>query len=117
MLLEIVMVYVIFLIYIVVVFFGSLCGVCEDVGMFEGYFLVNCSLGILILFFIILVINFSVFYFLGFAGEGYCIGYVYYVIMVLGMGFVFFLFFLLGIKIWWLGKEKGYIMLGEFIYD
>ena len=111
------MVYAILLIYIAVVFLGSLRGAREDAGTPEGYFLANRSLGTLTLFFTILATNFSAFYFLGFAGEGYRIGYAYYVIMALGTGFASFSFFLLGTKIWRLGKEKGYITPGELIHD
>ena len=69
------MVYIILITYIVVVFLGSLRGAKQDANTPEGYFLANRSLGTLTLFFTILATNFSAFYFLGFAGEGYRIGY------------------------------------------
>ncbi|MEO0875112.1 MAG: sodium:solute symporter family protein [Bacteroidota bacterium] len=111
------MVYAILLIYIAVVFLGSLRGAKQDATTPEGYFLANRSLGTLTLFFTILATNFSAFYFLGFAGEGYRVGYTYYVVMALGTGFAAFSFFLLGTKIWRLGKEHGHITPGELIYQ
>lgn len=111
------MVYAILLTYIAVVFLGSLRGAKQDTTTPEGYFLANRSLGTITLFFTILATNFSAFYFLGFAGEGYRIGYTYYVVMALGTGFAAFSFFLLGTKIWRLGKDHGYITPGELIYD
>ena len=110
------MVYAILLIYIAVVFLGSLRGAKQDATTPEGYFLANRSLGTPTLFFTILATNFSAFYFLGFAGEGYRVGYTYYVVMALGTGFAAFSFFLLGTKIWQLGKEHGHITPGELIY-
>ena len=111
------MVYAILIAYIAIVFLGSLRGARQDANTPEGYFLANRNLGTITLFFTILATNFSAFYFLGFAGEGYRIGYTYYVVMALGTGFAAFSFFFLGTKIWRLGKEHGYITPGELIYD
>ncbi len=111
------MVYAILIGYIAIVFLGSLRGARQDANTPEGYFLANRNLGTITLFFTILATNFSAFYFLGFAGEGYRIGYTYYVVMALGTGFAAFSFFFLGTKIWRLGKEHGYITPGELIYD
>ena len=69
------------------------------------------------MFFTILATNFSAFYFLGFAGAGYRIGYSHYVVMAFGTGFACLSFFLLGTKIWRLGKQKGYITPAELIRD
>lgn len=110
------MVYAILIIYIAVVFLGSLRGAQQDASTPESYFLANRDLGTLTLFFTVLATNFSAFYFLGFAGEGYRIGYTYYVVMALGTGFAAFSFFLLGTKIWRLGKRHSYITPGELVY-
>ena len=111
------MIYAILIAYIAIVFIGSLRGVQKESTTPEGYFLANRNLGTLALFFTILATNFSAFYFLGFAGAGYRIGYSHYVVMAFGTGFACLSFFLLGTKIWKLGKEKGYITPAELIYD
>ena len=110
------MTYIILLTYIAIVFLGSLRGTKQDSTTPEGYFLANRNLGTLSLFFTILATNFSAFYFLGFAGEGYRIGYPYYVVMALGTGFACLSFFIIGTKVWQLGKDKGYITPSELIY-
>ncbi len=110
------MIYAILFIYIAIVFLGSLRGASENATTPEGYFLANRGLGTLALFFTILATNFSAFYFLGFAGAGYRIGYAYYVIMSLGTGFACLSFYLLGTKIWALGKTNGFITPAELIY-
>lgn len=110
------MTYIILITYIAIVFLGSLRGAKQNATTPEGYFLANRNLGTLALFFTILATNFSAFYFLGFAGEGYRIGYSYYVIMALGTGFACLSFFIIGTKVWQLGKEKGYITPAELIY-
>ena len=111
------MIYAILIGYIAIVFLGSLRGVKKDATTPEGYFLANRGLGTLALFFTILATNFSAFYFLGFAGAGYRIGYSHYVVMAFGTGFACLSFFLLGTKIWRLGKAKGYITPAELIRD
>ena len=110
------MIYLILFIYISIVFLGSLKGSAENANTPEGYFLANRGLGTLALFFTILATNFSAFYFLGFAGAGYRIGYAHYVIMSLGTAFACISFYLLGTKIWALGKTYGFITPAELIY-
>ncbi len=44
----------------------------------EDYFLANRKIGTVVLFFTLIATNFSSFFFLGFAGEGYRIGISYY---------------------------------------
>lgn len=110
------MVYIILLAYIALVFIGSLMGSKQVNTTPEGYFLANRNLTTLTLFFTILATNFSAFYFLGFAGEGYRTGYAYYTVMAFGTAFACLSFFLIGTKIWKLGKENGYITPSELIY-
>lgn len=110
------MIYTILIFYIVVVFIGSLRGSGSETKTPEGYFLANRSLGTIALFFTILATNFSAFYFLGFAGAGYRVGYAHYVIMSLGTGFACISFYLVGTKIWALGKQHGFITPAELIY-
>lgn len=111
------MIYLIIIAYLAITFLGSLVGTKQQTTTPEGYFLANRNLTTLTLFFTILATNFSAFYFLGFAGEGYRIGYAYYVLMAFGTAFACLSFFLIGTKVWALGKAKGYITPAELIYD
>jgi len=110
------LVYFILIIYIGITFLGSLVG-GRKTDTPEGYFLANRSLKTLSLFFKILATNFSAFYFLGYAGEAYRIGYPYYTIMALGTSLACLSFFVIGSKVWKLGKENRYITPSELIYD
>ena len=110
------MIYFILIIYLGFTFWGSLYGVKSKNDSPEAYFLANRSLGTLSLFFTILATNFSAFYFLGFAGEGYRIGYGVYIIMALGTAFAGLAFLIIGPNIWRLGKLKGYITPAELIH-
>lgn len=110
------MIYVILITYLAFTFWGSLIGVKMKSSTPESYFLANRNLGTISLFFTILATNFSAFYFLGFAGEGYKIGYAHYVIMALGTALASISFFIIGVKVWVLGKKNGYITPAELIY-
>lgn len=110
------MIYAILIAYIAIVFLGSLKGTADNAKTPEGYFLANRNLGTLTLFFTILATNFSAFYFLGFAGAGYRIGYAHYVMMSLGTAFACISFYILGTKIWALGKKHHFITPAELIY-
>ena len=109
------MVYAILIAYIAITFLTSLRGARAKSSTPEGYFLANRNLGTVALFFTIIATNFSAFYFLGFAGEGYRVGYPYYFIMAFGTGFACLSFFFIGEKVWKLGKEKKYITPSELI--
>ncbi len=111
------MVYVILISYIFLTFIVSLVGVGKQENTPESYFLANRGLKTIGLFFTILATNFSAFYFLGFAGEGYKIGYAHYTIMAFGTGLAALSIYLIGVPVWKLGKEKGYITPAELIYD
>lgn len=84
-------------------------------AMPEDYFLANRRFGPLILFFTLAATNFSAFTFLGFAGKAYTDGLGQYGIMALGTSFMAIMFYILGRKIWKIGREKGYITPGELI--
>jgi len=83
----------------------------------EDYFLANRSFGPIILFFTLAATNFSAFTFLGFAGGAYEYGFGQYGIMAFGTGFMAIMFFVIGRKVWSLGKEKGYVTPPELIGD
>jgi len=110
------MVYLILIVYIGFTFIGSLVGTRDKEETPESYFLADRNLKTLGLFFTILATNFSAFYFLGFAGEGYKIGYAHYVMMSFGTALAALSFFLIGIPVWRLGKTKGYITPAELIH-
>lgn len=110
------MIYFILIAYILIVFIGSLRGSSEEAATPESYFLANRNLGTLSLFFTILATNFSAFYFLGFAGAGYRIGYAHYVMMSLGTAFAAISFYLIGTKVWSEGLQHGFITPAELIY-
>ena len=110
------MIYLILVLYIAFTFWGSLIGASKKDNTPESYFLANRSLKTVALFFTILATNFSAFYFLGFAGEGYRIGYAHYTIMAFGTGLAGLSIYLIGTKTWQLGKQHGYITPAELIY-
>lgn len=83
----------------------------------EDYFLANRTFGPVILFFTLAATNFSAFTFLGFAGKAYSSGFGQYGIMGFGTAIMAIMFFVIGRKIWRLGKKKGYITPPELIGD
>lgn len=111
-----VMTYFILITYIAITFLGSLVGAKKASGTPEGYFLANRNLTTLTLFFTILATNFSAYYFLGFAGEGYRRGYAFYFVMSFGTAFACLSFYLIGTKAWLLGKKHGYITPAELVF-
>ncbi len=83
----------------------------------EDYFLANRTFGPVILFFTLAATNFSAFTFLGFAGKAYSSGFGQYGIMGFGTAIMAIMFFIIGRKVWRVGKEKGYITPPELVGD
>ena len=83
----------------------------------EDYFLANRTFGPIILFFTLAATNFSAFTFLGFAGKAYSSGFGQYGIMGFGTAIMAIMFYVIGRKVWRLGKKKGYITPPELIGD
>ena len=83
----------------------------------QEYFLASRQIGSIVLFFTLIATNFSAFAFLGFAGAGYRVGISYYPMMGFGTAFVGVSFYLIGYKVWLLGKEKGFITPSELIAE
>lgn len=83
----------------------------------DDYFLAGRKVGPFVLFFTLIATNFSAFFFLGFAGAGYRIGYSYYGMMAFGTALVALSFYFFGYKIWVIGKKAHYITPPEFIGD
>ena len=83
----------------------------------DEFYLAGRSLSPLVLFFTMMATNFSAFTIFGLSGAGYRIGYAFYPVMGFGTGFMALSFFLIGLKILRLSKERGYITPSEFISD
>ena len=83
----------------------------------EDYFLANRSFGPILLLFTLAATNFSAFTFLGFADKAYSIGLGQYGIMAFGTAIMAIMFYVIGRKVWILGKQKGYVTPPELIGD
>ena len=81
----------------------------------EDYFVASRKIKPWILFCTLAATNFSAFFFLGFAGASYRAGWGFYGIMAMGTSLVGLSILLLGIPIYRLGKEKGYVTPPELI--
>ena len=81
----------------------------------EDYFIAGRTFGPVILFFSLAATNFSAFTFLGFAGNAYKTGLGQYGIMGFGTAIMAIMFFIIGRKIWKLGKKHKYITPPELI--
>jgi len=75
----------------------------------EDYFVASRKINPWVLFCTLAATNFSAFFFLGFAGASYRAGWGFYGIMAMGTSLVGLSILLLGIPIYRLGKEKGYM--------
>ena len=81
----------------------------SDKDTAEDYFVASRKINPWILFCTLAATNFSAFFFLGFAGASYRAGWGFYGIMAMGTSLVGLSILLLGIPIYKLGKEKGYM--------
>lgn len=81
----------------------------------EEFFLAGRSIGPLVLFLTLAATNFSAFFFLGFAGAAWKFGLGQYGIMGVGTALVPISFYIIGRRVWKLGKEKGYLTAPELI--
>lgn len=81
----------------------------------QDYFIANRSFGSVILFFTLIATNFSAFTFLGFSGSAYKYGLGQYGIMSFGTAIMAIMFYIIGRKVWKLGKKYGYISPPELI--
>ena len=81
----------------------------------ETYFLADRKLGTLVLLGTMVATNFSAFTVFGTSGAGYRDGYAFFPIMGFGTGFMALTFWILGRKIWRLGREKGVVTPPEMI--
>lgn len=83
----------------------------------DDYFLADRTFGPVVLFFTLIATNFSAFFFLGFSGMGYRVGYSYYPMMAFGTALVGLTFYFIGQPAAVLGRKKGYITPPEMLGD
>ncbi|MDG6217957.1 MAG: sodium:solute symporter family protein [Candidatus Thermoplasmatota archaeon] len=87
----------------------------KSIDTTEDYFVAGRSFGAIVLFFSLIATNFSAFTFLGFSGKSFVSGFGQYGIMAFGTGFMALSFYLIGRKVWRLGKTQGYITPAELV--
>ena len=81
----------------------------------EDYFLADRKLGTWVLLGTMVATNFSAFTVFGTSGAGYRDGYAFFPIMGFGTGFMALTFWILGRKIWRIGREHGVVTPPEMI--
>lgn len=83
----------------------------------ETYFLADRKLGTIVLLGTMVATNFSAFTVFGTSGAGYRDGYAFFPIMAFGTGFMALTFWLLGRKIWQMGRERNLVTPPELVKD
>jgi len=81
----------------------------------ETYFLADRKLGTLVLLGTMVATNFSAFTVFGTSGAGYRDGYAFFPIMGFGTGFMALTFWILGRKIWEVGKKTNAVTPPELV--
>jgi len=81
----------------------------------EGYFLADRKLGPVVLLGTMVATNFSAFTVFGASGAGYRDGYAFFPIMGFGTGFMAVTFWILGQRIWEVGRKTGAVTPPELI--
>jgi solute:Na+ symporter, SSS family len=81
----------------------------------ESYFLADRKLGTLVLLGTMVATNFSAFTVFGTSGAGYRDGYAFFPIMGFGTGFMALTFWILGRKIWQIGRKHGLVTPPELV--
>jgi len=81
----------------------------------EGYFLADRKLGPVVLLGTMIATNFSAFTVFGASGAGYRDGYAFFPIMGFGTGFMAVTFWILGQRIWEVGRKTGAVTPPELI--
>ena len=83
----------------------------------ETYFLADRKLGTLILLGTMVATNFSAFTVFGTSGAGYRDGYAFFPIMGFGTGFMALTFWIIGRKIWQVGRKHGLVTPPELVKE
>jgi SSS family solute:Na+ symporter len=81
----------------------------------DSYFLANRKLGTVVLLGTMVATNFSAFTVFGTSGAGYRDGYAFFPIMGFGTGFMALSFWVLGRKIWRVGRDQGLVTPPELV--
>jgi len=81
----------------------------------ESYFLADRKLGSLVLLGTMVATNFSAFTVFGTSGAGYRDGYAFFPIMGFGTGFMALTFWILGRRIWQVGRDHGIVTPPELV--
>ena len=81
----------------------------------ESYFLADRRLGTLVLLGTMVATNFSAFTVFGTSGAGYRDGYAFFPIMGFGTGFMAITFWIIGRRIWQIGRSNGVVTPPELI--
>jgi SSS family solute:Na+ symporter len=81
----------------------------------ETYFLADRRLGPLVLLGTMVATNFSAFTVFGTSGAGYRDGYAFFPIMGFGTGFMALTFWILGRRIWEIGRQHGLVTPPELV--
>jgi|TARA_B100001964_G_C14204724_1_gene587522 SSS family solute:Na+ symporter len=87
----------------------------QGAATLDDYFVASRRISPLVLFCTLAATNFSAFFFLGFAGASYRLGWPFYGLMAFGTSLVGLSILLLGVPIYKLGKAKGYLTPPELI--
>jgi len=83
----------------------------------ETYFLADRGLDTLVLLGTMVATNFSAFTVFGTSGAGYRDGYAFFPIMGFGTGFMALTFWILGRRIWQVGRDRGLVTPPELVKD
>jgi SSS family solute:Na+ symporter len=81
----------------------------------ESYFLADRKLGTMVLLGTMVATNFSAFTVFGASGAGYRDGYAFFPIMGFGTGFMAITFWIIGRRIWYIGRNCGVVTPPELI--
>ncbi|MFO7688612.1 MAG: sodium:solute symporter family protein [Desulfobacterales bacterium] len=81
----------------------------------ESYFLADRRLGTLVLLGTMVATNFSAFTVFGTSGAGYRDGYAFFPIMGFGTGFMAITFWIIGRRIWHVGRSSGVVTPPELM--
>lgn len=98
-----------FVFYMALVLFIGYYGYRRSRRTAEDFFVAGRRIGPILLFFTFAATNFSAFFFFGFAGAAYKYGFGYYGVMAIGTSLMAITFYLLGRRIWKVGRGLGLI--------
>ncbi|MEM2838763.1 MAG: sodium:solute symporter family protein [Thermoplasmata archaeon] len=99
----------VFIFYMILVLLIGYHGYRRSRRTAEDFFIAGRRIGPILLFFTFAATNFSAFFFFGFAGAAYKYGFGYYGVMAIGTSLMAITFFLLGRRIWRVGKGLNLI--------